>query len=169
MVTTHLPPGPVRAGHEEHQVSYPPTEQGWSGRAEETVTLGKSDPAAGLGREQAGYPSSPQDEQQAPAPGGHGGPAAPGWPPPTNTKAIIALCTVFGTPVLGIVFGVMARREIDRTGEAGRAYATWGMGLGIASVAFWVLYFAAGIAFFLFAGLGLFTATSGLDGTGSGF
>lgn len=153
-------------------MSYPPTEQGWSGSEDESVTLSRSDPSAGVGREQVGYgheacaPLPPQGEQQAPALDAHGGPAAPGWLPPTNAKAIIALCTVFYVPVLGIVFGVMARREIDRTGEAGRAYATWGMALGIAFTALWVLYLLSVIGFVIFGALGT-AATFG--STGSGF
>ena len=148
-----------------------PAQQEWSGSGDETVALTKDHPARYAGEQthptdgQEPYPAYGQDPyQQAGESARYGPPAAAGWPPPTNTKAIIALCTVFGMPVLGIVFGVMARREIARTGEAGRAYATWGLGLGIAAVAFWVLYFVVFIGFFLFAGI-----AGSLAGTGSGF
>ena len=147
-----------------------PSEQGWSGSDDDTVSPTKGGPA-GYADEQA-YPLYGQDPYPSYGQGPHqqvgesapyGPPAPAGWPPPTNTKAIIALCTVFGMPILGIVFGVMARREIDRTGEGGRAYATWGLGLGIAAVVFWALYLLAVVGFFFAAVAG------GLAGTGSGF
>ncbi len=78
---------------------------------------------------------------------------------PTNAKAIIALCTAFSFPILAIVFGVKARREIDRTGEAGRAYANWGLGLGIAWCVLIALYLVGVVLVLVFAGAG---AGSGL-------
>ncbi len=48
----------------------------------------------------------------------------------TNVLAIVALVTAFVMPVLGIVFGVLARREIRRTGEDGGMFATWGIWIG---------------------------------------
>jgi hypothetical protein len=76
------------------------------------------------------YPAAPADAQ----------PWSPPLAQPVNAKAIIALCTAFCFPILAVVFGVKARREIDRTGEAGRAYANWGLGLGIAWCALIALY-----------------------------
>ena len=149
-------------------------QQGWSGSGDEPVApedAGYEDAGyAGYAGERAHpdtqepYPAYGQDpyrwaEESTP----YGPPTPAGWPPPTNTKAVIALCTVFAMPILGIVFGVMARREIARTGEAGRAYATWGLGLGIAAVALWVLYLG-------FIGLIVFGGVAGsFADAGSGF
>lgn len=44
----------------------------------------------------------PAPDQQVGATSGYGRPWPVGWPPPTSTEAIIAPCTVFGVPVLGI-------------------------------------------------------------------
>lgn len=146
-------------------MSYPtdqdgPAQQGWSSAGDETVALTEG---AGYAGEQA-YPAYGQDPyQQVGESAPYGPPAPPAWPPPTNTKAIIALCTVFAMPILGIVFGVMARREIDRTGESGRAYATWGLGLGIAAVVLWALY----LGFIGLVVLG--SIASSFAGVGSGF
>lgn len=97
------------------------------------------------------YPSAPAVPASWPAPA----------PLPVNAKAVIALCTAFSFPVLAIVFGVKARREIDRTGEAGRAYANWGLGLGIAWCAFIGLYVLAILAFVV---TGFATAAAGASG-----
>lgn len=69
-----------------------------------------------------------------PPPGPPGQPAY-GQPPPatpgTNVMAILALIFAFVFAPLGIVFGVIGRRQIDRTGEGGRGLATAGLVLGI--------------------------------------
>jgi hypothetical protein len=67
----------------------------------------------------------------------------------------IALSFVFSP--LGIVFGVMGRREIDASGgqKTGRALATAGMWIGIAYTAFLVLYLI-GIFVWLLVGIGNF-------------
>ena len=58
--------------------------------------------------------------------------AAYGHPPGTNSMAVVALIMVFAMPPLGIVFGVMARRQISRSGEEGWGLATAGLWLGVA-------------------------------------
>ncbi len=64
-----------------------------------------------------------------------------GYPvPPTNTMAILALVFAFVFSPLGIVFGVIGRRQIDRTGEGGRGLATAGLVVGIIFTAIAVLY-----------------------------
>ena len=64
-----------------------------------------------------------------------------GYPvPPTNTMAILALVFAFVFSPLGIVFGVIGRRQIDRTGEGGRGLATAGLVVGIIFTAITVLY-----------------------------
>ncbi len=60
--------------------------------------------------------------------------------PPTNTMAILALVFAFVFSPLGIVFGVIGRRQIDRTGEGGRGLATAGLVVGIIFTAIAVLY-----------------------------
>lgn len=153
-------------------MSHPPTEQGWSGRGDDTVAVTQEGSASGAAEHPRARPAD--DAGPVTATGcatgyatdaaAHARPAPSGWPVPTNTKAIIALCTVFYVPVLGIVFGVMARREIDRTGEGGRAYATWGLALGIAFCTLIALYVLAYVVFFavLFSNLGnAFTAGGG--------
>lgn len=92
---------------------------------------------------------------------------APPWTSvrPTNTKAVLAVSLLWAAPA-AIVLGVLARKEIRRTGEGGWGLATWGMGLGIAIVALYVLYFVAIIGFYvvfgaaLLIGAGAGTATS---------
>ena len=64
-----------------------------------------------------------------------------GYPvPPTNTMAILALVFAFVFAPLGIVFGIIGRRQIDRTGEGGRGLATAGLVVGIVFTAIVVLY-----------------------------
>lgn len=97
-------------------------------------------PPAGHGP--ADVPGGPS---AGPAPGPVPGPVAWGPPPwaqvrPTNTKAILSVALLW-VPVAPIVFGVLARREIARTGEGGYGMATWGLGLGIAYASLYVLYF----------------------------
>ncbi len=55
-------------------------------------------------------------------------PAAP--PARTNTMAVLALIFAFVVAPLGIIFGIVARRQIRRTGDNGRGLATAGIVLG---------------------------------------
>ncbi|MGQ7296591.1 DUF4190 domain-containing protein [Quadrisphaera sp. KR29] len=61
---------------------------------------------------------------------------------PTETMAILALVFAFVFPVLGIVFGVIGRRNVDRFGTGGRGLATAGMWIGIAFTVLGALYVA---------------------------
>lgn len=79
-----------------------------------------------------------------------------GQPQKTDGKAIAALvlgilgvfpcCSYFILGILAIVFGTLAKRDIDSSGGAkkGRGMAQWGFYLGIAGIVlgilFWVLY-----------------------------
>ena len=61
--------------------------------------------------------------------------APPGFTPPNaqpglNTMAVLALVFVFVFSPLGVVFGVLGRRQIARTGERGKGLATAGLILG---------------------------------------
>lgn len=84
--------------------------------------------------------------RQQPAPYGHptpyGRPAPHGQVEPydgrpsptstaaTNSKAIVAICLGFAAPLVGLVFGILALREIKRTGEGGKGFAITGVVLG---------------------------------------
>ncbi len=114
-------------------------------------------------------PSAPGDQDIAApvAPQPPVGPAgAPGWASvrPTNAKAIVAVSLLWVAPA-AIVFGVLARREIRRTGEAGWGLATWALGLGIAAVAVYLLYAVAvvGLYVVLVAGAVATGSVTGFD------
>ena len=76
---------------------------------------------------------------------------------PTETMAILALVFAFVFAPLGIVFGVIGRKNIARNGNSGRGLATAGMWLGIAFTALAVLY-VVGIIAVLAIGAGSSTA-----------
>lgn len=65
---------------------------------------------------------------------------------PTNTMAILALVFAFVFSPLGIVFGVIARRQIRQTGEGGQGLATAGLVLSIIFVVIGVLSIIAAFA-----------------------
>jgi hypothetical protein len=95
-----------------------------------------------------GYP--PPGYPQPPL-GAYG--AYPGYPPPargTNTMAILALVFAFVFAPAGIVFGIIARNQIARTGEEGEGLALAGLIVGavftlliVAYIIFMVAIFAA--------------------------
>lgn len=60
----------------------------------------------------------------------------------TSTYALLAIIMAFVFAPLGIVFGVMGRKEIDASGGAktGRGLATAGMWVGIAGCVLFALY-----------------------------
>ena len=68
------------------------------------------------------------------APAGHGQPDA--YPPPyayrrpTNTLAVLALVLAFVCAPAGLVLGIVARRQIRRTGEEGAGLALAGIVVG---------------------------------------
>ncbi len=78
---------------------------------------------------------------QPPADYGYGYGAAPQAQRPTETMAILAIIFAFVFPILGIVFGIIGRRNVDRTGNNGRGLATAGMWIGIAFTALSVISF----------------------------
>lgn len=69
-------------------------------------------------------------------------------PRPTNGFSIAALvCGIVGacTPlsILGLIFGMIAKRQIQERGEQGEGMATAGIVLGwigVASILFWIAY-----------------------------
>lgn len=57
-------------------------------------------------------------------------PTAPGYGPPLNTLAVVALVLSFVVSIGGIVCGHLALAQIKRTGEAGRELALAGLIIG---------------------------------------
>jgi Domain of unknown function (DUF4190) len=58
----------------------------------------------------------------------------------TNVMSILSLVFAFVFPLLGIVFGHIARKQIRRTGEGGSGLATAGLVLGYIFTVLWILY-----------------------------
>ncbi len=90
------------------------------------------------GYQQQGYP--PAGGGYPPQPYGY----QPGYGPPpsrgTNTMAILALVFGFVFAPLGIIFGIIARGQIKRTGEDGDSLALAGLIIGIVFSALILLY-----------------------------
>ena len=63
----------------------------------------------------------------------------------TNTMAILALVFAFVFAPLGIVFGVVAKRQIRERGEGGSGLATAGLVLGIVFTVLSVGFFVLGV------------------------
>jgi hypothetical protein len=79
----------------------------------------------------------PPPQYGAPQPGYPAGPYPSGPPPGTNGKATASLvCSILGwvclapLAIVGLVLGVMALREIKRTGQAGHGMALAGTIIG---------------------------------------
>ncbi|MCV2490708.1 DUF4190 domain-containing protein [Geodermatophilus sp. YIM 151500] len=70
------------------------------------------------------------------------------WRRPTNTKAILALVMAFVFAPVGLVLGVMARKEIRRTGEEGAGLALAGVIVGGIVTGFYALLVVLWIAAF---------------------
>jgi hypothetical protein len=88
-------------------------------------------------------------------PAGYGPPgyAPQGYPPaawgrPTNTVAILALVMAFVFAPAGVVLGIIARKQIRRTGEDGAGLALAGIIVGGIATALFVLMFVALIVAF---------------------
>ncbi|MFI9011297.1 DUF4190 domain-containing protein [Actinosynnema sp. NPDC053489] len=79
-------------------------------------------------------------------PGHHPGPR------PTNGMAIAALITAFLFSPAGIVLGIVARKQIRRTGEEGWGMATAGLVVGAVLTVLWV----AGIVLWVILVMALF-------------
>jgi hypothetical protein len=124
------------------------------------------EPQSGYGQQpgygqQSGYDQQPGYGQQYPQPGyaqqppsgAYGG--YPGYPqpyppaaPPTNTMAILALIFAFVFAPLGIVFGLIGRSQIRRTGEGGDGLALAGLIIGSAFTLLFVAYIVFVVLFF---------------------
>lgn len=77
--------------------------------------------------QQGQYPAYPPQQGQYP---GYAPPPGYAPAPPTNTMAILALVFAFVFSPLGIVFGIMGRKQIRETGESGHGLATAGLVVG---------------------------------------
>lgn len=83
---------------------------------------------------------------------GHGPPPGygpPQWGRPTNTLAILSLVMAFVFAPAGLVLGIVARRQIRRTGEDGAGLALAGIivggvvtGLFVLVILLWIAAFA---------------------------
>lgn len=114
---------------------------------------GWGQPQPGYGQQYPQYPPQfePQpayQQQQYPPPPGYG--AYPPQAAPTNTMAILALVLSFVFAPLGIVFGIIARKQIRETGEQGDGLALAGIIIGgvftalfVAVILFWIIFVAS--------------------------
>ena len=114
-----------------------------------TPTVGGYDPnqgPQGYGQQfgQTGYGQQPygQPAYGSAAPG-YGPPVGYAPPPmygrPTNTMAILSLVMAFVFPPAGLILGIIARKQIARTGEEGDGLALAGIIVGGLITAFFVL------------------------------
>jgi hypothetical protein len=105
----------------------------------------------------AQYPPPYPDLGTAPGPANYPPPVYapyPGYPPygypapveQTNTLAIVALVLSFFFWPAGLICGLVARRQISRTGQSGRGLATAAIVLGSLQFGFIALVIVAGIA-----------------------
>ena len=119
---------------------------------------GQSDQAGPTGQPAGGYAYAPPPPPQGgygpnPGPGygpgygpyapPYGYPGYPGFPPPnlgTNTMAILALVFAFVFSPLGVVFGIVALKQLKRAPQEGRGLAIAGIVVGAALFVLTVLY-----------------------------
>jgi hypothetical protein len=115
-----------------------------------TPPPGYGQPAPGYappGYAPPGY-GQPAYGQQGYAPPGYGYP--PAYARPTNTMAILALVMAFVFAPAGLILGIVARRQIRRTGEDGDGLALAGIIVGgivtaifVFVIVLWIIAFAA--------------------------
>ena len=82
-------------------------------------------------------------------PPGYGPPPGYGYPRPTNTLAILALVMAFVFSPVGLVLGIVARRQIRQTHEQGDGLALAGIiigGIGTALAVLGFLFFFLALA-----------------------
>jgi hypothetical protein len=80
---------------------------------------------------------------------GYGFPPGYGYPRPTNTLAILSLVMAFVFSPVGLVLGIVARRQIRQTGEQGDGLALAGIivgGIGTALAVLGFLFFFLALA-----------------------
>lgn len=68
--------------------------------------------------------------------------------PQTNTMAVAALVSSLVLAPLGVVFGHMALRQIERTGQDGRGMAVVGLAIGYVVTVLLALFLILAVAWF---------------------
>ena len=68
--------------------------------------------------------------------------------PRTNTLALVGFIASFMLPVVGIVLGVLARKQMDVSGESGRGLARAAVFVGILGTLFQLAFFAVWLSLF---------------------
>ncbi|MGR6967756.1 DUF4190 domain-containing protein [Geodermatophilus sp. URMC 61] len=147
-------PTPSTGGEAPRQPAHPPLPSyGAHGSTGAGATAGHGAPGQpGYGAppgygSQPGYGVPPPYGQPAygPPPGygvpGYGPPPGYGYPRPTNTLAILSLVMAFVFSPVGLVLGIVARRQIRQTGEQGDGLALAGIIIGGIATALAVLAF----------------------------
>ena len=79
----------------------------------------------------------------------------------TNTKAIVALPLALALPLVGLVFGVLALREIGRNGDGGKGLALAAVIIGAVALVLYVI----GLVTFAGAVTALMSGVSGMQGS----
>jgi hypothetical protein len=70
------------------------------------------------------------------------------YPPRTNTLALVGFIASFMIPIVGIVLGAMAQRQIAITKEGGRGLARAAVILGALGTTFQVIFFIVWLSLF---------------------
>lgn len=70
------------------------------------------------------------------------------YPPKTNTLALVGFIASFMIPIVGIVLGAMAQRQIAVTQEGGRGLARAAVILGALGTTFQVVFFIVWLSLF---------------------
>ena len=68
--------------------------------------------------------------------------------PRTNTLALVGFIASFMLPVVGIVLGVLARKQMDVSGESGRGLARAAVVIGILGTLFQLAFFVVWLSLF---------------------
>ncbi len=70
------------------------------------------------------------------------------YPPRTNTLALVGFIASFMIPIVGIVLGAMAQRQIAITTEGGRGLARAAVIIGALGTTFQVIFFIVWLSLF---------------------
>lgn len=70
------------------------------------------------------------------------------YPPRTNTLALVGFIASFMIPIVGIVLGIMARRQIEVSKEGGRGLARAAVYIGAAGATFQLIFFIVWLSLF---------------------
>lgn len=70
------------------------------------------------------------------------------YPPRTNTLALVGFIASFMIPIVGVVLGVMARRQIAVSNEGGQGLALAAVIIGAVGTALQVIFFIVWLSLF---------------------